>query len=193
MPPSHPAPPTQSSCTTHLVIMNASPRHPEPPTSSSCTTHYVILNLFQDLVSATLDSGSSPDDVGRMSTLSATMTVCDSAFSYAGRQTHDSDWASDRKFGLSGIFQPLRITSEGCLRCAISRFCTPRGYNPAARCAISPFCTPHGYNPAARCAISRFCTPRGYNPAARCAISRFCTPHGSEPAARCANRASCTP
>jgi hypothetical protein len=64
MPPRHPEPPTQSSCTTHLVIMNASPRHPEPPTQSSCTTHYVILNFFQDLVSATLDSGSSPDDVG---------------------------------------------------------------------------------------------------------------------------------
>ncbi len=36
--------------------------------------------------------------------------------------------ASERKFGLSGIFQPLRMTSGGCKSawCAIPRFYTPQ-------------------------------------------------------------------
>ena len=54
-PPRHPPPPTPSSWTFHPVILRDSPRHPPPPAP-------VIVNLIQDLLFASLDSGSSPDD-----------------------------------------------------------------------------------------------------------------------------------
>jgi hypothetical protein len=43
--------------------------------------------------------------------------------------------ASDWKFGLSGIFQQLRITSGGCKSawCAIPRFYTPQDPKPSFR------------------------------------------------------------